>query len=65
MRQTMMMLAAGAAFAIANRRSTAAFAVGLTANDQYKRGASSVNLIGWTAAVTLVLLLLALVRRIV
>jgi hypothetical protein len=41
----------------------AALAVGLTAHDQYKRGASSVNLIGWTVAVTFVLLLLALVRR--
>ena len=43
----------------------AALAVGLTAHDQYKRGVSSVNLIGWTAAVTLVLLLLALVRMLI
>jgi uncharacterized membrane protein len=42
-----------------------AFASGLTAHDHYKRSLSRVNLIGCTAAATLVLLLLALVRSLV
>jgi hypothetical protein len=36
-----------------------------SAHDQHKRGQSRVNLIGCTAAVTVVLLLLALVRSLV
>lgn len=43
----------------------AALAVGLTAQDQYKHGLSRVNVISWTAAVTLVLLLLALLRSLI